>query len=184
MSSTILTVIVLVVMWLVVLVPMLVRRGEDASAADLADEGGTDTAESDETVEPTDAESAEPSAPARVSTLVRRRRALAVLIGLTTLTLLVAALTHGEPSAWVAQSICDILLVGYVIGLRRARVRHAVLLARTAAARTREAGRETLDPPVRVQPQRPAALRRVRARRYEWVGEYDDEYPPQRAVGD
>lgn len=192
MSSTILTVIVLVVMWLVVLVPMFVRRGDEPDepdatigdgldgrevvdddvddAVDGFDDGDVDTG-ADPTPDWVPARSAvghglattrssgaapeqadqtpprsTPSGRARM--LARRRRALALLIGLTLVTLLIVLFARGRPGAWVVQVGCDLLLVGYLIGLRREarqeRMRRAMRMARAAAARAEARTRRTV----------------------------------------
>ncbi|HEY9475237.1 MAG TPA: hypothetical protein VIS06_15495, partial [Mycobacteriales bacterium] len=223
MSSTILTVIVLVVMWLVVLVPMFVRRadepvepaGDDSGEAatstralarraltghgigdDIGLETGLETdfgtdgdgdvhgdgdgrsdrrgaagfegarfgaagahrdlrglrdlrdgadglarseddPENEEVSGDVDADEFEElTAPrtARARMIARRRRALAILAGLTLGALVTVALTRGQPAAWAVQVGCDLLLVGYLVGLRgearRERVRRTVRAAR------------------------------------------------------
>ena len=256
MSSTILTVIVLVVMWLVVLVPMFVRRadepvepaGDDSGEAatstralarraltghglgddtdletDLGTDFGTDgdgdvhgdgdgrsdrrgaagfegarfgaagahrdlrglrdlrdlrdgadglarsedDPENEEVSGDVDADEFEeltrPST-ARARMIARRRRALAILAGLTLGALVTVALTRGQPAAWAVQVGCDLLLVGYLVGLRgearRERVRRTVRAAR--AARVARAARAAA---VRAEAQQAAALRAERANR-------------------
>lgn len=207
MSSTILTVIVLVVMWMVVLVPMFVRRGEewlDEQSDDLLDSaddpnsaGGIEDADNIDSEDPLadrpsgerhaarlgrrashtrrvddfddmvegddsdmdrleDADLDEVAATddsvgggraARYRMLARRRRALTGLGGVTLFTLLLVAFTGGSSGAWTLQVLCDLMLFGYVVGLRREvrreRVRRAVRLARRTAARARVTARRT-----------------------------------------
>lgn len=203
MSSTILTVIVLVVMWLVVLVPMFVRRADESAGLGGLDErpvGDHDTGESgdvsarrparraltgrlgdagsefdldddqddfdldlddrdevdldqddfgrddvDRDAGPAvvrgsatrfarteedlhwevsgevDAQGFEGSASgtARARMIARRRRMLTILTALTLGTLALVLVTRGRSGAWVVQLGCDLLLAGYLVGLRR-----------------------------------------------------------------
>jgi hypothetical protein len=157
-SSTILMVIVLVVMWLVVLVPMFVRRHEDeAASADQpasptrvlarrtrstrgrgphrhrCDDAGNDAAPG----WPGVAASAFSRDQARRRMLLRRRRTLLLLLTLTALGFAGATLV----TAWFwGLHICaTALLAGYVAWLRKQvgreharRLRRAALSARTA----------------------------------------------------
>ncbi|HEY9389667.1 MAG TPA: hypothetical protein VIR27_07855, partial [Mycobacteriales bacterium] len=214
MSSTILTVIVLVVMWLVVLVPMFVRRadepvepaGDDSGDAatptrilarrtftgrgidvdlnhdldieldgdlDSDDDlrrngdrlrgggvraarrdpresgdvrngadgfaGSEDDSRHEEVSGDVDADEFEELTPprtARARMMARRRRTLAILASLTLGALVAVAFTRGQTAAWVVQVGCDLLLVGYLVGLRgearRERVRQTVRAARAA----------------------------------------------------
>jgi hypothetical protein len=137
MSSTILMAIVLVVMWLVVLVPMFVRRGEERTEARSMDRfadamrvlsrrapssGGVAGRRRYVTAAPAPyADGASPvRTAARVRMLRRRRRTLGVLAA-TAVIGLPAALTV-SPLLWVAQVPAMILLGGYV-GWLRAQVR-------------------------------------------------------------
>lgn len=173
MSSTILTIIVLVVMWLVVLVPMFVRRGEDHTEVHSSEPVDGPVRVLDRRAParrfPTRAAMHVPTAPVepappaglddlldvgddqpepRARMLARRRRTLATLLGLTVLTLLVVALSRGRSGAWFVQLLCDLMFASYLIGLRREvrreRVRRAVRLARLTAARARASARRTV----------------------------------------
>jgi hypothetical protein len=144
MSSTILAVIVLVVMWVVVLVPMLVRRADEpaeadgtaavepvgrlpsrrlapADAADRAADPAVDRS-ADQAIDPTPGD-------ARRRMMVRRRRTLGILVGLAVVYAAAALVVSSR--LWSAQVVMDVLLVGYVGWLR--------VEARRAAERRRQA---------------------------------------------
>lgn len=133
MSSTILMAIVLVVMWLVVLVPMFVRRGDERTEARSMDRfatamrvlsrrgpssGGVAGRRRYVTAAPAPyADGASPvRTAARVRMLRRRRRTLGVLAA-TAVVGIPAALAV-SPLLWVAQVPALILLGGYVAWLR------------------------------------------------------------------
>ena len=137
MSSTILMAIVLVIMWLVVLVPMFVRRGEDRAELRSMDRfatamrvlsrrssssGGVAGRRRYATAPP--APYADGSSPIRTAArermLRRRRRTLAVLVGIALLA--APAALALSPWLWLAQVPATLLLVGYV-GWLRAQVR-------------------------------------------------------------
>ena len=124
MSSTILTVMVLVVMWVVVLVPMLVRRHEDEMECVAEDQ-----------------DTAGPDAPVCSPALRRRRRTLGTLFGLAVVAVPLALVVTAW--AWVAQVAADLLICGYLVWLRketrRAAERRRQQAARMEAARTRAA---------------------------------------------
>jgi hypothetical protein len=142
MSSTILMVIVLVVMWLVVLVPMFVRRHDQsvearsmdrfastmrvlsrrayaATRAATATRPATDAAE---TVEPTSAAAVRIRAEGRRRMLARRRRTLGGLAALLALSLAGAVTLSG--ALWVVTAVATVLLGGY-LGWLRQQVRRA-----------------------------------------------------------
>jgi hypothetical protein len=130
MSSTILTVIVLVVMWVVVLVPMLVRRTDEEVLPEEVPStgGGVQLA-----VRPRVATQAEEQVSAsRAAMLARRRRALGTLITLVVATAILAAVL--APRLWAANAVCDLLFVGY-LGWLRAEAKRAAELQRRRAAR-------------------------------------------------
>ncbi|HSV64815.1 MAG TPA: hypothetical protein VLJ59_02760 [Mycobacteriales bacterium] len=137
MSSTILTVIVLVVMWAVVLVPIMVRRVDELDEV-AAVPAGPEPARSTGRVllrrarvvagKPGSAVSATLVADGRVAMLTRRRRAVGVLVALVVVSGTAAAL--GSPVLWAAHVACDVVLVGCLVWLR-AEVRRAAV-ARTA----------------------------------------------------
>jgi hypothetical protein len=143
-SSTILMAIVLVIMWLVVLVPMFVRRGEDRAEFRSMDRFATAMrvlsrrAPSSGGVAGHRRYATAPPAPyadgtaARERMLRRRRRTLAVLAGIAVV---------GAPAAlalsswlWLAQVPATLMLAGYV-GWLRAQAR------REYERRTRRAAR-------------------------------------------
>ncbi len=137
MSSTILMAIVLVIMWLVVLVPMFVRRGDDRAEVRSMDRfatamrvlsrrapssGGVAGKRRYATAAPTPyADGASPvRTAARERMLRRRRRSLAVLAATA---VLAAPAALGISSwLWFAQMPATLLLAGYV-GWLRAQVR-------------------------------------------------------------
>lgn len=163
MSSTILMAIVLVVMWLVVLVPMFVGRGEERTEARSMDRfatamrvlsrrgpssGGVAGRRRYVTAAPAPyADGASPvRTAARVRMLRRRRRTLGGLAA-TALVGIPAALTV-SPLLWVAQVPALILLGGYVAWLRAQvrreqdrRTRRAVLFGNAAPASADHVGR-------------------------------------------
>lgn len=137
MSSTILMAIVLVIMWLVVLVPMFVRRGDDRAEVRSMDRfatamrvlsrrapssAGVAGRRRYATAAPTPyADGASPiRTAARERMLRRRRRTLAVLA--TTAVLAAPAALAVSSWLWFAQVPATLLLAGYV-GWLRAQVR-------------------------------------------------------------
>lgn len=180
MSSTILMAIVLVIMWLVVLVPMFVSRGDNRAEARSMDRfatamrvlsrrgpgsGGVAIRRRPTTPHPTAyAEGASPvRTAARVRMLRRRRRTLAVLVA-TAVVGVPAALTV-TPLLWLAQLPATILLVGYVGWLRAQvrresarQVRRAALFGGTAVP-AEHAARRTTAPVLTTAPGATAADR-------------------------
>jgi hypothetical protein len=156
MSSTILMAIVLVVMWLVVLVPMFVRRGEDRAEYRSMDKfatamrvlsrrtsstGGVAGRRRYATAPP--APYADGTSPVRTAArermLRRRRRTVAVLAGVALLA--TPAALALSPWLWLAQVPALLGLLGYVGWLRsqvrrehQRRVRRATLFREAAAA--------------------------------------------------
>jgi hypothetical protein len=148
--------IVLVIMWLVVLVPMFVRRGEDRAELRSMDRfatamrvlsrrspssGGVAGRRRYATAPP--APYADGTSPIRTAArermLRRRRRTLAVLAGIAVIT--APAALAMSPWLWLAQVPATLLLVGYVGWLRaqvrreyERRARRAALFGETAAA--------------------------------------------------
>ena len=165
MSSTILMAIVLVVMWLVVLVPMFVRRGDERAETRSMDRfatamrvlsrrsPGTGVAgrRPYATVPPTPyADGASPvRAAARAEMMRRRRRTLTVLAVTALLALPGSMLVSGW--LWLVEVSAVLLLTGYVGWLRQQvrreqerRSRRAALFgepARTAAGRAEHLAR-------------------------------------------
>jgi hypothetical protein len=148
----------LVVLWFVVLVPMVVTRGDAQDGrADLADSGRT--LQRRRTVDPVvhaetervsvDRDALRTSGELHVDVHALRRRTLGGLVALAALAL-VGALVY-SPWMWVAQVVLDLAVVGYLLVLRKA-ARRERLAARRAA---RTAAREALRTP------RPLPVQRV-----------------------
>jgi hypothetical protein len=133
----------LVVLWFVVLVPMVVTRGDSSATRAEVTPGrtlqrrrGGDPVRSAETERVSvDREFLRQTGELRIDVHAVRRRTLAGLVALTLLAL-VGALTL-TPWLWVAQGLLDLALVGYLVVLRAAarRERAAVRRAARAAAR-------------------------------------------------
>lgn len=144
MGSTILTVIVLVVMWVVVLVPMFTHRSEDnvgftgavrvlrrrnapaPHSSHVSDEPDEEPAQ-----EPEPVVERRPMTSARTQMLARRRRTLGTIIMLAIMTALLAA--GWRPRIWLLHAALDILLVGYLWWLRAEARREKARRARRAA---------------------------------------------------
>ena len=193
MSATILTVIVLIVMWVVVLVPLLVRRAEDtdenaslwapaitepaAGATEYADAATHHTADTrqrqyadgqgrehdGERGRPGDALAADRSALRRVSvstdraaTLTRRRRVLGILAALAIATATAALLSAA--TFWLANALCDALLLGYLGKLRADARRQAQRSVRQRPPRHPRAHIHPLPAAPARRPSRPIAL--------------------------
>lgn len=134
MSSTILMAIVLVVMWLVVLVPMFVRRHDDRSETRSMDRfatamrvlsrrspgtGGVAGRRRYATTPPVPyAEGASPVRTAARARMMRRRRRTLAVLATTALLGLPAALTVAS-WLWLVQLPAALLLAGYVGWLRQ-----------------------------------------------------------------
>src|SRR5919107_1888185 len=157
----------LVVLWFVVLVPMVVTRG-DASAVPSTGADSGRTLQRRRTVDPAvfaetervsiDRAALLTSGELRVDVHAVRRRTLAGLVGLT-LVALVGALVW-SPWLWIAQGVLDLAVVAYLMVLRAAarRERLAARRAPPAAARTarRPAARPIPAPrPARARPRAP-----------------------------
>jgi hypothetical protein len=169
-SSTILTVIVLVVMWLVVLVPMFTRQRDDTAestverfssamrslgrrpeAEEAVDEADAPADIDDEVEEFDEPEPARPMPAARAQMLARRRRTLGTLVSLTLITALLALGWRSQ--MWLANIALDVLLVGYLWWLRQEARREQQRRARRAArggsiAHTERPRRRAVPPPV------------------------------------
>jgi hypothetical protein len=146
----------LVVLWFVVLVPMVVTRGDSrTSAVGSADSGRTlqrrravDPLVSAETEQVTiDRAALRTTGELRVDVHAVRRRTLAGLVALALL-VLVGALAY-RPWLWAPQVLLDVAVVGYLMVLRAAAQRERRNAARRAA-------RMAQRPPMRAA-QRPAA---------------------------
>ncbi|HEX2074011.1 MAG TPA: hypothetical protein VHF92_09515, partial [Geodermatophilus sp.] len=137
----------LVVLWFVVLVPMVVTRGDSRTArAGLVDSGRT--LQRRRAVDPVvhadtervsiDRGALRSTGELRVDVHAVRRRTLAGLVALTLLAL-VGALVY-SPWLWIAQGLLDLAVVGYLMVLRAA-ARRERLAARRAARAAARAGR-------------------------------------------
>jgi hypothetical protein len=146
----------LVVLWFVVLVPMVVTRGDArTSRAGVADSGRTLTRR--RTVDPVvlaetervaiDREVLRTTGELQVDVHAVRRRALFGLIALAAVTL-AGAFVIGS-WLWVPQLLLDLAVVGYVLVLRKAARRERLAARRAARAAAREALRTTVERPVR-----------------------------------
>jgi hypothetical protein len=149
----------LVVLWFVVLVPMVVTRGDaQTGRAELADSGRT--LQRRRTVDPVvhadtervsvDRDLLRTSGELQVDVHALRRRTLAGLVALAVLSL-VGALLY-SPWLWTVQALFDVAVVGYVLVLRKVARRERLAARRAARAAAREA--------LRVAPARPAPVQR------------------------
>ena len=163
----------LVVLWFVVLVPMVVTRGDDQDGrAELADSGRT--LKRRRTVDPVvhaatervavDRDALRTSGELQVDVHALRRRTLAGLVALAALTV-VGALVY-SPWLWMAQGLLDVAVVGYLLVLRKVARRERLAARRAARAAVREALRaaaaqpevhETVAAPVLPHPSVPLA---------------------------
>jgi hypothetical protein len=143
----------LVVLWFVVLVPMVVTRGDaEGGRAELADSGRT--LQRRRTVDPVvhaatervsvDRELLRTSGELQVDVHALRRRTLAGLVAVAVLTA-VGALVY-SPWLWVAQVALDVTVVGYVLVLRKVARRERLAARRAARAAAREALRAAQRP--------------------------------------
>jgi hypothetical protein len=146
----------LVVLWFVVLVPMVVTRGDArTSRAGAADSGRTLTRR--RTVDPVvlaetervaiDRDVLRTTGELQVDVHAVRRRALFGLIALAAITLAGAFVVGSW--LWVPQLLLDLAVVGYVLVLRKAARRERLAARRAARAAAREALRTTVQRPAR-----------------------------------
>jgi hypothetical protein len=146
----------LVVLWFVVLVPMVVTRGDvPEGRSELADSGRT--LQRRRTVDPVvhadtervaiDREALLTSGELQVDVHRLRRRTLAGLSALTVLALAGALLYSSW--LWTVQGVLDVALVGYVLVLRKVARRERLAARRAARAAAREALRTRPAPPQR-----------------------------------
>jgi hypothetical protein len=151
----------LVVLWFVVLVPMVVTRGDtQGDRAELADSGRT--LQRRRTVDPVvhadtervsvDRDLLRTSGELQVDVHALRRRTLGGLVALAALSL-VGALVF-SPWLWTLQLLLDVAVVGYVFVLRKV-ARRERLAARRAA---RAAAREALRAAAPVEPELPEVV--------------------------
>jgi len=143
----------LVVLWFVVLVPMVVTRGDaEGGRAERADSGRT--LQRRRTVDPVvhaatervsvDRDLLRTSGELQVDVHALRRRTLAGLVAVAVLTA-VGALVY-SPWLWVAQVALDVTVVGYVLVLRKVARRERLAARRAARAAAREALRAAQRP--------------------------------------
>ena len=148
----------LVVLWFVVLVPMVVTRGDaEGGRAELADSGRT--LQRRRTVDPVvhaatervsvDRDLLRTSGELQVDVHALRRRTLAGLVAVAVLTA-VGALVY-SPWLWVAQVALDVTVVGYVLVLRKVARRERLAARRAARAAAREALRASTARPAPVE---------------------------------
>jgi hypothetical protein len=143
----------LVVLWFVVLVPMVVTRGDSQGGrAELASSGRT--LQRRRTVDPVvhaptervsiDRDALRTSGELQVDVHALRRRTLAGLIALAVLSL-VGAVVY-SPWLWLANVVLDLAVVGYVLVLRKVARRERLAARRAARAAVREALRTRSAP--------------------------------------
>ena len=158
----------LVVLWFVVLVPMVVTRGDaQPGQLGLADSGRT--LQRRRTVDPVvhadtervsiDRDLLRTSGELQVDVHALRRRTLAGLVALATLTL-VGALIY-SPWLWVAQGLFDAAVIGYVLVLRKVARRERLAARRAARAAARAAMRTPASRPVPAQREAAAVQKTV-----------------------
>jgi len=135
----------LVVLWFVVLVPMVVTRGDSQSGPlEAADAGRTLQRRRTAVAVATERVSIDrgallDSGELQVDVHALRRRTLAGLVGLA-LVALTGALFY-QPWMWAPQVFLDLVVVGYLLVLRRAARRERLAARRLARAAAREAMR-------------------------------------------
>jgi hypothetical protein len=136
----------LVVLWFVVLVPMVVTRGDSGSGrAELADSGRT--LQRRRTVDPVvhadtervsiDREALLTSGELTVDVHALRRRVLGGLVVVAMLSAVAAVVL--TPWLWTVQVLLDVAVVGYVLVLRKTARRERLAARRAARAAAREA---------------------------------------------
>ena len=138
----------LVVLWFVVLVPMVVTRGDaQGGTVGLADSGRT--LQRRRTVDPVvhadtervsvDRDLLRTSGELQVDVHALRRRTLGGLVALTVLSLVGALVL--SPWLWTVQVLLDLAVVGYVLVLRKVARRERLAARRAARAMARQAMR-------------------------------------------
>src|SRR3954470_7623589 len=154
----------LVVLWFVVLVPMVVTRGDATTGSGEVASSGR-TLQRRRAVDPVvsadtervaiDREQLRSSGELQVDVHAIRRRTLGGLVALAVLAAVAGALV--SPWAWPVHAVLDLAVVGYVLVLRKAARRERMAARRAARAAAREARLATVA--------RPAAERRAPAAR-------------------
>jgi len=143
----------LVVLWFVVLVPMVVTRGDSQGGRGERTSSGR-TLQRRRTVDPVvhaptervaiDRDALRTSGELQVDVHALRRRTLAGLTALAVLSL-VGALVY-SPWLWAANVVLDLAVVGYVLVLRKVARRERLAARRAARAAAREALRNRAAP--------------------------------------
>jgi hypothetical protein len=148
----------LVVLWFVVLVPMVVTRG-DAQTGQLGLANSGRTLQRRRTVDPVvhadtervsiDRDLLRTSGELQVDVHALRRRTLAGLVALAALTL--AGAVVFSPWLWTLQGLLDVAVVGYVLVLRKVAHRERMAARRATRAAARASMRTSTAPPVPLQ---------------------------------
>ena len=147
----------LVVLWFVVLVPMVVTRGDaQGGRVELADSGRT--LQRRRTVDPVvhadtervsvDRDLLRTSGELQVDVHALRRRTLGGLVALAALAAVGAVIY--SPWLWTVQVLLDVAVVGYVLVLRKVARRERLAARRAARAAVREALRAAAERPAPV----------------------------------
>ena len=156
----------LVVLWFVVLVPMVVTRGDSSAVRSTGADAGR-TLQRRRTVDPAvfaetervsiDRAALLTSGELRVDVHAVRRRTLAGLVALT-LVALVGALVW-SPWLWIAQGVLDVAVVAYLMVLRAVARRERLAARRAARAAARSVRQPAARPAARPVPApRPAPV--------------------------
>jgi hypothetical protein len=156
----------LVVLWFVVLVPMVVTRGDSSAERSTGADAGR-TLQRRRAVDPAvfaetervsiDRTALRTSGELRVDVHAVRRRTLAVLLALTLLAL-VGALVW-TPWLWIAQGVLDVAVVAYLMVLRAVARRERLAARRAARAAARSVRQPAARPAARPVPApRPAPV--------------------------
>jgi hypothetical protein len=148
----------LVVLWFVVLVPMVVTRG-DAQTGQLGLANSGRTLQRRRTVDPVvhadtervsiDRDLLRTSGELQVDVHALRRRTLAGLVALAALTL--AGAVVFSPWLWTLQGLLDVAVVGYVLVLRKVAHRERMAARRATRAAARASMRTSTAAPVPLQ---------------------------------
>jgi hypothetical protein len=143
----------LVVLWFVVLVPMVVTRGDSSAVRSTGADAGR-TLQRRRTVDPAvfaetervsvDRTALRTSGELRIDVHAVRRRVLAGLVALTLLAV-VGALVW-TPWLWIVQGVLDVAVVAYLMVLRAAARRERLAARRAARAAARTARRPAARP--------------------------------------
>lgn len=150
----------LVVLWFVVLVPMVVTRGDTQGGwADRADSGrtlqrrraSTPVVAADTERVSIDRAALLSSGELKVDVHALRRRTLGGLAALAVLTFVGAVVV--SPWLWLAQVVLDLAVVGYVLVLRKVARRERLAARRAARAAARERMRTATRPATRTAPE-------------------------------